>query len=279
MRGQPTWQGHLKLSLVSCPVALYAAIVRAGDVHFHLLHRTTHNRIRMVPTDPETGPVDRDEIVRGYELDKDHYVVVTDDEIRTVRLESTRVLDIERFVDAGSIDRMYWDEPHFLLPDGDEAQEAYSVIRKAMRATGRIALGRLVMHTRERLLAVEPRDNGLVAYTLRSAGEVRSAAAAFAEIPRTKADPKMIAIAEKIIDRFEAAFDPTEFNDRYEQALRALIAEKEKGAGRAVKVEEPEETNVVDLMAALRESLEGKGAKRPAAKAATKPRRSPKRAP
>jgi DNA end-binding protein Ku len=271
MQGRPTWQGHLKLSLVTCPVALYTATASSGEVHFHMLHKTTHNRIRMIPTDPETGPVDRDDIVKGYEVDKDRYVVITDEEIADVRLESTRTIDIERFVDAGDIDRLYWNDPYFLLPDGKLALEAYSVIREAMRKTGRLALGRVVMHTRERLLAIEPRDNGLLAYTLRAHDEVKSADEAFEEIPAHKADAGMVSIAEKIIDQLEGEFDPATFNDRYEDALKAMIKAKQKGGGGQVKVEEPEDTNVVDLMEALRRSLGQKGkaaTAKPAAKKA-----------
>jgi len=271
MQGRPTWQGHLRLSLVTCPVALYTATAAAGEVHFNMLHKTTHNRIRMIPTDPETGPVDRDDIVKGYEVDKDRYVVVTDEEIAEVRLESTRTIDIERFVDAGDIDRMYWNDPYFLLPDGKLALEAYTVIREAMRKTGRLALGRVVMHTRERLLAIEPRDNGLLAYTLRAHDEVKSADEAFEDIPAHKADAKMVSIAEKIIDQLEGEFDPATFTDRYEDALKALIKSKQKGGGGKVKVEEPEDTNVVDLMEALRRSLgqKGKPAAKPKAKKAS----------
>ena len=134
MRGRPTWQGHLKLSLVTCPVALYTATEAAGDVHFHMLSAKTHNRIHMVPTDPETGPVDREDIVKGYEIDKGRYVVVTQEEIEGVRLETTRTIDIERFVGAADIDRMYWSDPYFLVLDGKLAAEAYAVIREAMRA-------------------------------------------------------------------------------------------------------------------------------------------------
>ena len=199
-------------------------------------------------------------------------MVVTDDEIDAVRLESTRTIDIERFVDADDIDRLYWDEPYFLLPDGKQAVEAYAVIREAMRKTGRIALGRVVMHTRERLLAIEPREQGLLAYTLRSHDEVRSPGEAFEDIPAAKADPKMVAIAKKIIDQLDAPFDPADFTDRYEEALKALIAEKEKGGGHKVKVEEPDDTKVVDLMEALRKSLAGKGKSPAKAKPAVKHR-------
>jgi DNA end-binding protein Ku len=270
MRGRPTWQGHLKLSLVTCPVALYTATEAAGDVHFHMLSAKSHNRIRMIPTDPESGPIDRDDIVKGYEVDKDRYVVVTDDEIAAVRLESTRTIDIERFVDAADIDRMYWNDPYFLVPDGKLAAEAYAVIREAMRHTRKIALGRVVMHTRERLLAIEPRDNGLLAYSLRSHDEVRDPAEAFDDIPKTKADPAMVEIAEKIIAQQSGAFDPSRFTDRYEDALKKLIAQKESGKAGTVEVEPAEDTNVVDLMAALRKSLGQSGAGRtaPAKKAA-----------
>ena len=277
MATRPTWQGHLRLSLVSCPVALSTAIERAGDVHFKMLHKDTHNRIRMIPTDPETGRVDRADIVKGYEVEKGRYVVVTQDEIEGVRLESTRTIDIERFVPEDEIDRLYWDEPYFLAPDGKVAIEAYSVIREAMAKSGRIALGRVVMHTRERLLAIEPRDNGLLAYTLRNEDEVRKPSSIFDDIPDQKADPSMVDIAAKIIEQQEGPFDPEQFTDRYEQALRKLVAEKEKGGKRTVAAEPPSEDNVVDLMDALRRSL---GAK--AGGAATKPkapaRKSPKRA-
>ena len=281
MATRPTWQGHLRLSLVSCPVALYTATSRGGEVHFNMLHKDTHNRIRMIPTDPETGPVDRADIVKGYEVEKDRYVIVTEDEIDNVRLESTRTIDIERFVPADEIDRLYWDEPYFLTPDGKIAAEAYAVIRDAMVKAGRIALGRVVMHTRERLLAIEPRDNGLLAYTLRSQDEVRDPAAMFDDIPARKADPKMVAIASKIIEQQEGPFDPSQFTDRYEEALRKLIAEKEKGGKRTVKTEEPQDDNVIDLMDALRKSLGQKGgaaAKKAPAKKTTKKAVAKKRA-
>jgi DNA end-binding protein Ku len=250
-------------------------------VHFNILHKDTHNRIRMIPTDPETGPVDRADIVKGYEVEKDRYVIVTEDEIDNVRLESTRTIDIERFVPADEIDRLYWDEPYFLTPDGKIAAEAYAVIRDAMVKAGRIALGRVVMHTRERLLAIEPRDNGLLAYTLRSQDEVRDPAAMFDDIPARKADPKMVAIASKIIEQQEGPFDPSQFTDRYEEALRKLIAEKEKGGKRTVKTEEPQDDNVIDLMDALRKSLGQKGgaaAKKAPAKKTTKKAVAKKRA-
>ena len=226
MAARPTWQGYLRLSLVSCPVALYTATQRTSDVSFNMLHRQTLNRIRMIPTDPETGPVDRADIVKGYEVEKGQYVVVTEDEIDNVRLDTTRTLDIERFVDADDIDRLYWNDPYFLAPDGDMAAEAFTVIRQAMEKAGKIALGRLVMHQRERLMALEPRDRGIVAWSLRSNNEVRDADDVFSHIPALKPSAAMVEIAEKIIGQQEGPFDPSQFNDRYEDALRALIKEK-----------------------------------------------------
>jgi DNA end-binding protein Ku len=270
MATRPTWQGYLRLSLVSCPVALYTATARTSDVSFNMLHKQTMNRIRMIPTDPETGPVDRSDIVKGYEIEKGHYVVVTDEEIKNVRLETTRTLDIETFVDEDEIDRLYWNDPYFLVPDGDMAVEAFTVIREAMEKAGKIALGRLVMHQRERLMALEPRDRGLLAYSLRSNREVRDAKEVFDKIPAEKPNPAMVDIAARIIDQQEGPFDPSKFNDRYEDALRALIKEKEKGH-KIAKVEEPKEAEVIDLMEALKRSLgQGGERRRPPAKSRAK---------
>lgn len=276
MAARPTWQGHLRLSLVSCPVALYTATSKAPDVSFHLLNPKTNNRIRMVTTDPDTGPVERADLVKGYEVEKDRYITLTDDEIASVRLESTKTLDIERFVDVADIDRLYWNDPYFLVPDGKVAAEAYGVIRDAMKKAKKIALGRLVLHTRERLFALEPREDGIIAWTLRSTDEVRDVNAAFDDIPSVKTDPKMLDIAEKIIEQQEGPFDPTLFTDRYEEALKALIAEKEEGH-KPVAAPKPEDTKVSDLMEALRASLGKAGGKAsaPPRKASTaKPRRS-----
>jgi len=274
MAARPTWQGHLRLSLVTCPVALYTATSATGDVHFNLLHKDTHNRIKMITTDPELGPVERKDLVKGFEVSKGEYVIVTQEEIDSVRLESTKTIDIERFVDADEIDRMYWNDPYFLVPDGKMAAEAFAVIREAMAAQSRIALGRAVLHQRERLLALEPRDNGMLAYSLRTYDEVRKPQDYFSSIPDVKADPQMISIAEKIIDQLQGPFEPQTFRDRYEDALKALIEEKSKGH-KPVAVDEPQDTNVVDLMEALRRSLgqsgSGDAGKGAAKKAAAKP--------
>lgn len=253
---RPLWEGHLRLSLVSCPVALYSATTRASDISFHLLNPKTNNRIRMIPTDPDEGPVERGDLVKGYEIEKNRYVILTPDELDSVKLETTHTLDIERFVDAAAIDRLFWNDPFFLLPGDKSGVDAYTVIRDAMADAGRIALGRLVMHTRERLMAVEPRGKGLIAYSLRMRDEVIDPKTVFNEIPNEKPDRRMIDIAEKIIEQQEGAFEPEEFKDRYEKALRDLIARKERGE-KPVTIAPPKDTNVIDLMEALKRSLKG----------------------
>jgi DNA end-binding protein Ku len=208
----------------------------------------------MIPTDPDTGPVERADLVKGFEVDKGRYVVITDDEIKAVRLESTRTLDIERFVDADAIDRLYWNDPYYLAPEGKMAAEAFGVIREAMARSGKLALGRVVLHQRERLMALEPRDNGIIAYSLRPYDEVRPPAEYFDAIPDLKPDAKMIEIARQIIAQLDGPFDPTQFDDRYEAALKALIADKRKGH-KIEAVEEPKDVDAGDLMEALRRSL------------------------
>jgi DNA end-binding protein Ku len=254
--GRPAWQGHLKLSLVSCPVVLVSAIAHTADITFHLINPKTHNRIKMVPTDPDTGPVERADLVKGYEISKNEYVLVSDEELEDVRLETTRTIDIERFVDVASIDRMFWNAPYFLLPNGKEALEAYVVIREAMEKIGRIALGRVVMHTRERLLAIEPRDRGMLAYTLHTRDEVVDPALAFRDIPAQKPDKSMVEIAEKIIAQQEGPFEPEDFKDRYENALKELIRSKERGE-KPVSAPPPPD-NVINLMDALKKSLKSR---------------------
>ena len=259
LSARPVWQGHLRLSLVSCAVALYRATSRANDISFHLLNPETNNRVRMVPTDPETGPVDRADLVKGYEIEKNRYVIMTDEELDAVKLETTHTLDIERFVDADSIDRLFWDDPYVLLPSDEMAADAYAVIRDAMADTRRIALGRVVMHTRERLMGIEARDKGLLAYTLRMRDEVVNLEKALESVPEVKSDKRMIEIAQKIIEQKEGPFKPDEFRDRYENSLRELIERKEKGERPKVIAPPADTGNVINLMDALRKSLAKKG--------------------
>ena len=274
MAARPTWQGHLKLSLVTCPVALYTATSSSSEIHFNLINPETNNRIRMVPTDPDTGPVERSSLVRGYEVSKDEYVLFDDKDFDAVRLDSTRTISIDKFVDETEIDRLYWDDPFYVVPEKGAGVEAFAVIRDAMQKQGKIALGQLVLRGKERQLALEVRGKGLVAYTLRSHEEVREAADYFDDIPTVKADADMVEIAARIIAQKEADFDPTDFKDRYDDALREMIKSKTRGGKGVVEVEEPDDTNVIDLMEALRNSLKGSAtgakkaapAKKPAAK-------------
>ena len=266
LASRPVWQGQLRLSLVSCPVALYGATTKSSDISFHLLNPETNNRIRMVPTDPDTGPVERADLVKGYEISKNKYVVLSNDELAAVKLETTRTIDIERFVDEKEIDRLYWNDPYYLVPNEDSGVEAYTVIREALSEAGRVALGRVVMHTRERLVALEPRDKGIIVYTLRMGDEVIPSKDAFADIPAARPDKEMIQIARKIIEQREGDFEPDKFEDRYENALRDLIRRKQKGE-KLITAEPVEEDNVIDLMAALKKSLKAKGGKATAKRA------------
>ena len=272
MAARPTWQGHLKLSLVTCPVALYTATSSANTVSFHLINPETNNRIRMVPTDPDAGPVERSDLVKGYEVSKDEYVLFDDDDFDKVKLESTRTISIDEFVDEADIDRLYWNDPFYVVPEKGVGAEAFAVIRDAMKAAGKIAIGCLVLRGRERQIALEVRGKGLVAYSLRAHDEVRDAADYFDDIPEVKADKDMVEIATRIIGQKEADFDPSQFRDRYDEALKEMIKAKQKGGKGLVEAPEPDDTNVVDLMEALRASLKGSaGGKAPAKKAARKP--------
>lgn len=268
MAARPTWQGHLKLSLVTCPVTLFTATSSTNDVRFHLINPETQNRIRMVPTDPDTGPVERSDLVRGYEVSKDEYVLFDDADFDKVRLESTRTISIDKFVDEADIDRLFWADPFFVVPEKGAGLEAFAVIRDAMKKQDKIALGQLVLRGKERQLALEVRDKGLVAWTLRAHDEVRDADDYFDDIPTVKADADMVEIAARIIAQKDSDFDPTEFKDRYDDALRDLIKAKMKGGKGTVGIAEPDDTNVIDLMAALKNSL--KGSAKPAKKAPAK---------
>jgi DNA end-binding protein Ku len=266
---RPTWEGHLRLSLVTCPVALFTATERSADVHFHLINPKTNHRIRMQTVDAETGkPVERSGLVRGFEVSKNKYILLEKEELDAVKLESTRIIDIKEFVDAAAIDRIYWDEPYYLAPQGRTGLDAFSVIQAAMKKQDKVALGSLVLHQRERPCALEPRDGGILLTTLRTHDEIRSSAGLLNKsLP--KPDKGMLDIAEKIIAQQEGKFDPSHFQDRYEDALRELIERKKKG--KPIEAEEPKEKgdNVIDLMAALKNSLKGAGgSRRPHAKRA-----------
>jgi DNA end-binding protein Ku len=283
MSARPVWQGHLRLSLVSCPVKLFNATTNAERVSFHLLNRATHNRLRQQMVDPETDEVvERDDQISGYEIDKGRYVTFEPEEIAGLRLESTHTVDIERFVDRNDIDIVYWDGPYYMVPDGDIAEEAFAVIREAMRARDVVGLGRVVLSNRERQVALEPRGNGILVSRLRAAAEVRDSDEFFDDIPDVPVDDEMLAIAGQIIDKKHGAFEPATFVDRYQKALRALVEARRKGEKPpAPTVSEP--GKVVNLFDALRKSLDqtapaGSGGGR-GKSAAARPKSAARRAP
>jgi DNA end-binding protein Ku len=254
------WEGHLQLSLVTCPVALYKATDPKGGISFHLINPKTKSRIVQVVKDPTTGKeLDRKTLARGFEVSKNEYILIDPEELKALRIESTHVLDIERFVDATTIDRIYWDEPYYLVPSEKTGIEAFAVILEAMREKNRIGIGKLVLNMRERICALEPRDDGILLTTLRTHEDIVTASdvGGIANLP--KPDRRMLEIAEKIIAQHEGKFDPSTFNDRYEDAVRDLIARKKRGqkVTTAPPVEK-DDGKVVDLMDALRRSLAGK---------------------
>jgi DNA end-binding protein Ku len=274
MAPRPNWKGYLKLSLVSCPVALYPATTTSERVSFRTLNRETGNRVRRQFVDEQTGdPVESDGQIKGYEVAKGEYVQVEDDEIKAVQLESNHTIDIERFVPRDEVDELYLDTPYYLAPTDRVGEEAFAVIRDAMRAEEMVGLARVVLFRRERIVMLAPRDKGIAATSLRYANEVHAASAYFDEIPDTELPKQMLDLAKHIIEKMSGKFEPDSFEDRYEGALIELIRSKQKGL--PVKPQPAhKQANVINLMDALKRSVEGaKGdAERPAKKPAVKAR-------
>jgi DNA end-binding protein Ku len=259
MAKRPSWSGFLKLSLVTCPIRLFSATTAAQTVSFHFIHPKTRNRIQMKPFDPDLGPVQRKDLVRGYEIDDGKYVTVTDEDLAKIRLKSTKTIEIEKFVDLAEIDPIYFDHPYFILPDGKMALEAYSVIREAMKKEGKAGQGRLVLSYHEHVATIQPRGNGLILHRMRDAREIESDKI-LGEIKAAKVDSQMVEIASQIIEQKEGVFEPAEFKDPYEEALIDLLKRRASGAKPIRPAEEPEKpTNVVNLMDALRRSVGTKG--------------------
>jgi DNA end-binding protein Ku len=281
MAGRASWKGYLKLSLVSCPVKLYPATsASAGKISFNLLHKETLNRVQQRYHDPELGEIDRADLVKGYQFEKDRYVVVTPEEMDAIEIESSKTIDIDGFVDAGEIDPIYFDSSYYLAPDGPIAEETFAVILEAMREAGKVAVARIVLSGRERLVAIEPITDGFRLMTLRSAKEIREPSSALDKL-NAKVEGDMLGMASMIIKQRPLHFEPEKFEDRYEDALMALVKSKISG-GEPVIAKAPERGNVVNLMDALRRSIEterrppapslGKDAAKPAAKAAKPPK-------
>ena len=255
--GRSLWTGQLRLALVSIPIQLVAAVKSGARLSFHQVDAKSHKRIRYEKVAPGIGPVDSKNIVKGFEVTKGKYVLFTDEELDAVKLEAKHTINLVQFVDHCEIDPIYFDKPYFVLPDGKLAQEAYVVLRDALRAMGKMGIGELVMRGREYIVTIKPCGEGMMLETLRFADEVRSAAPFFANIGEPEADEELLDLAKDLIKRKSAKFDPERFHDHYTEALRALIDAKKNhvAVDEAPSGDEPDRGNVVDLVAALRQSL------------------------
>ena len=261
MAARPIWRGQIRLALVSIPVEIYPATRSGAQIQFHQVHEPTGQRIRYEKVVPGIGPVDRDEIVKGYEVSKGHYVLLDPEEIESVKLESRKTLDLVEFVDDDGIEPMYFDKPYYVVPADDLAEEAYVVLRDALKAARKVGVGQLAMRGQEYVVALKPFDRGLILETLRYADEVNKASGFFRDIADHKPDPDLLDMASMLIERKAGEFDPGEFHNRYVDALHRLIEEKQKKKGEKI-IEDPDAdapppkgSNVIDLMAALKRSL------------------------
>jgi DNA end-binding protein Ku len=268
------WKGYLKLSLVSCPIALYPATSEREKISFHQLNKSTGHRIKFRKVDVETGDeVESSDIIKGYEVGKGQYIEIDPEELEAVAIESKRTIDIDEFVPRDEIDELYLNSPYYIAPDGEVAQQAFAVIREAIRKEGMVAIGKIVFTSREHIIALEARGKGLLGVTLRYPYEVRKEEDYFDDIPDEKIPKDMLDLASHIVKTKEGHFDPSRFDDRYEDALKDLLKKKQEGK----PIERPERrepTNVVNLMDALRRSLEASGGASASTKGKAPARRS-----
>jgi DNA end-binding protein Ku len=272
---RPYWKGYLKLSLVSCPIALYAATSSSERVSFRQINRKTGNRLRQQLIDDVTRePVEAGEKGRGYEVGKNQYILIEDDELEAVAVESNHTIEIDSFVPRAQMDERYLDSPYYLVPDDRVGQEAFAVIRDAMRGKDMVALGRVVLAKRERVIMLQPWDKGLMGTTLRYAYEVRDTSDLFSGITDMKIAKDMLALAEHILETKAGEFDPENFHDRYEDAVVEMLRRKQAGMPAVTEKAAPAPTNVVSLMDALKKSLAAEDTKAPGASGkAKKPRK------
>jgi DNA end-binding protein Ku len=260
MAARPIWRGQIRLALVSIPVELFPATRSGAQIQFHQVHEPTGKRIKYEKVVPGIGPVDRDEIVKGYEVSKGHYVLLDPEEIESVKLESRKTLDLVQFVDDDQIDAMYFDKPYYVVPADDLAEEAYVVLRDALKAANKVGVGQLAMRGQEYVVALKPCGRGILLETLRYADEVHKSSGFFRDIGDHKPDADLLDMASMLIERKAGDFDPKEFHNRYVDALHRLIEKKQKAKGGQKIIEEEDEappkgSNVIDLMAALKKSL------------------------
>ena len=270
---RPIWKGHIRLSLVSIPVELYTATKTTEKIAFRQIHEPTGKPIHYHKVVAGVGPVDTDEILKGFEYEKGRYVLLTEEDIEAVKLETKKTFDLTQFVGACDIEPIYFDKPYFVVPQDELAEDAFRVVRDALRESGEIGLGQLAMRGKEYLAALKPCGRGMLLETLHYEEEIRKADPFFKEISREKAEPELLAVAQQLIERKTAPFDAGAFKDHYTQALRALIDQRLKGKAPKVETEEerPGGSNVIDLMSALKQSLEGTGARTGGTTAARKP--------
>ena len=272
MAPRASWKGFLRLSLVTCPVALYPATSEADKISFNQINKNTGHRIRYVKVDVDTGEeVANEDIVKGYKIDTDTYVEVTNEELDNVALESTRTIEIDKFVQREEVDPRYIIRPYYLRPDGKVGHDAFAVIRETIRDMNMVAIGRVVLTSREHIIALEPLGKGLVGTLLRYPYEVRSENEYFDEIQDVKVTKDMLDLAKHIVNQKSGQFEPEKFEDHYETALVDLINQKRAGKP-LTKKEQPRGENVVDLMEALRRSVGSAGSEKIAKKPAKKPR-------
>jgi DNA end-binding protein Ku len=279
MAPRPFWKGYLKLSLVTCPVTMTPATSETEKVRFHTLNRRTRNRVVSRYVDAESGrPVDEDDLVRGYQRDEKSFVLLEDEELAAVKLESARTIDIESFAPADSVDWIWYDAPYYLTPDDPVGEEAYCVIRDAMRATGMVGVSRLVLNRRERAVLLNARDKGIELWALRFGDEVRDPHEVFAAEPETKLDPALLKLVSRLIEERKKPWSLEMVRDPVQERLIDIINEKKKGAPRAkVKAEPaPAPSNVINIMDALRRSVAAEGRSSAGAKS-KKPPAGPKR--
>ncbi len=263
------WKGQLRLSLVSFGVRMYSATESGARVSLNQLHADCHQRVKNQLTCPVHGPITRDEIVKGYEYEKDSYVLIDEEDLANIRLESTKTIDLVQFVDEGEIDPLYYDSSYFIGPDGPVAEEAFSVIREAMKRAGKVGLGKVVMRSREQVVALSVEGRGFLLSTLRYADEVRQPKDYFSDIRIGDVDEEQVALATSIIESKAKAFDPGAFSDEYREKFFELVKAKLKGA-EPVLVDEDEPAQSFNFMEALKQSVEDATGKAPAKKAASK---------
>ncbi len=269
---RPSWSGHLRVSLVTCPIALAPATSEADRIRLNQINPKTGNRISLKPVDAETGePVERGDIVKGYQYEKGQYVLLDKEDLDGLQIESTRILDLTSFVDRDSVNDLFVETPYYVYPEGKTGIEAYRVIGQAMRNRKKVGIGSIVLTSREHPVMVEPHEEGLMMSLLRTGEEVREANY---DLPKDKVDTEMVRMAEEIMDRLKGKWEPEKFRDRYQDALHELIEAKVKGLPREKRPTAEEPSNVIDLMAALKKSLSSRAGAEQEPTGAAKPKKA-----